>query len=599
MVKIIKFLLLTILFGCWGCSEEKESPTNEYATIETGINQLTFERDGGEKIVTFTTSNEWTTSVVSEGKWVKVFPTNGGKGTNTITITAQFNDEKVERKATFKIVSGKATKSISITQTNDKTTSIEEQRDALIKFYEATNGDEWTNNTNWLSTKPLSEWYGIKTDQDGKVRYISLHSNNLKGSIPEEIGMLQNLDGFYVSHNQLEGKLPKSFFSINELSYTNLSYTQLTGPISKFCQLKNLEQLYMYGSQFIGPLPENINELTKLTWLGLQDCPITGTIPESLGELSNLDHIYFRNCQLEGPIPESIGKLSKLIYFDVSYNNHTGNIPTSIGQMASLEHLSLNDNQLEGTIPESIGDLSKLVILNMSNNQLTGSIPSSIGKLINLEELNLSFNQLSGNIPDEIVNLVNLYNFTLQDNPNLTGLPQNTSIMELPCWQDQWWRTLLNTGIEVPIEEGQIPGPSFKVNDLDGNRIVSEDEYQKNKYTILIQWNPSDQNSQKLIATLIEYDEKYAEKGLGIIGWCREAQEQYSDIKDYIQKQGITWKNFISTEGNRVTKYYSEYPSCVYGLTVHVVNSDNRVVFSSLVSDVNTLPDFLEEAFAE
>lgn len=37
------------------------------------------------------------------------------------------------------------------------------QKAALMKLYEATNGDSWMNNLNWGSDRPLQEWFGICT----------------------------------------------------------------------------------------------------------------------------------------------------------------------------------------------------------------------------------------------------------------------------------------------------------------------------------------------------------------------------------------------------------------------------------------------------
>ena len=42
-------------------------------------------------------------------------------------------------------------------------------RAILVALYEATNGANWTNKTNWLSDRPLSEWFGVRTDANGRV----------------------------------------------------------------------------------------------------------------------------------------------------------------------------------------------------------------------------------------------------------------------------------------------------------------------------------------------------------------------------------------------------------------------------------------------
>jgi len=35
------------------------------------------------------------------------------------------------------------------------------ERDALIAFYESTNGYNWVKSDNWLSDSPVNDWYGV------------------------------------------------------------------------------------------------------------------------------------------------------------------------------------------------------------------------------------------------------------------------------------------------------------------------------------------------------------------------------------------------------------------------------------------------------
>lgn len=57
------------------------------------------------------------------------------------------------------------------------------ERDVLIALYNSAGGDGWTHNDNWCSDKPLNEWYGVTTNNEGKVVSIFLSDNNLKGTI--------------------------------------------------------------------------------------------------------------------------------------------------------------------------------------------------------------------------------------------------------------------------------------------------------------------------------------------------------------------------------------------------------------------------------
>ena len=47
--------------------------------------------------------------------------------------------------------------------------TLETDRAALVALYDATNGENWARNTNWLSSQPLGDWYGIVTD-DSRAR---------------------------------------------------------------------------------------------------------------------------------------------------------------------------------------------------------------------------------------------------------------------------------------------------------------------------------------------------------------------------------------------------------------------------------------------
>ena len=71
--------------------------------------------------------------------------------------------------------------------------SSETDREALAALYHATNGPNWLRNSNWLTDAPLEDWYGVSTDEDGRVTRLELPGNELRGSIPPELGNLDRL----------------------------------------------------------------------------------------------------------------------------------------------------------------------------------------------------------------------------------------------------------------------------------------------------------------------------------------------------------------------------------------------------------------------
>ena len=61
--------------------------------------------------------------------------------------------------------------------------SAKTDREALVALYNTTNGENWRNNDNWLSDAPLGEWYGVNTNDDGRVIALVFDDNLLSGEI--------------------------------------------------------------------------------------------------------------------------------------------------------------------------------------------------------------------------------------------------------------------------------------------------------------------------------------------------------------------------------------------------------------------------------
>ena len=295
-------------------------------------------------------------------------------------------------------------------------------RAALVALYHATDGPNWANNSNWLSNRPLGEWYGVTADSDGRVTRLHLFDNELSGHIPAELDSLANLRELILAGNELSGPIPVELSSLPILHILSLSRNELSGPIpAELGSLANLTSLRLNDNQLSGSIPAELGNLSSLEALDLGDNRLSGPIPAELGSLSNVQRLWFSYNELSGPIPAELGSLSNVQRLWLDDNRLSGPIPAELGSLANLTSLWLDYNQLSGPIPAELGSLSNLQSLILSFNQLSGPIPAELGSLSNLRGLTFSENQLSGAIPVELGSLSNLEQLYLIRNSNLSG----------------------------------------------------------------------------------------------------------------------------------------------------------------------------------
>ena len=69
------------------------------------------------------------------------------------------------------------------------------ERQALLDFYNASNGKEWNIRTNWgKKDGPVSSWYGVEVcSETGLVKSIRLPDNNITGSVTCLLPCIQTL----------------------------------------------------------------------------------------------------------------------------------------------------------------------------------------------------------------------------------------------------------------------------------------------------------------------------------------------------------------------------------------------------------------------
>ena len=346
-------------------------------------------------------------------------------------------------------------------------------RQVLEQIYDQTGGASWTNNTNWKSDRPLSEWYGVTVNEYEEVTHINLNDNNLTGPLTAELDHLYALEQLNMYSNSLNGGIPRTLGSDNEALHT----------------------IMLFANDFSGEIPAELGNIPELQILLIARNDLTGNIPANFGNLSNLEQLTVGSNNLSGVIPtelKSMGSDGDGMYFFV-YEDNTGlcsgpdeeyqtwlsAIAGVIGPIcdaadrAALQsvyeafggagwtwgtqngwgsaygplsdwsgitidpatmrvtEVDLANAHITGTLSPALGLLSEATVIRVSENPgLAGTIPTELGNLPKLTRLALGKNSLAGRVPTEIADISTLEQLYLGNNllygqlpPDLPGLP--------------------------------------------------------------------------------------------------------------------------------------------------------------------------------
>lgn len=381
--------------------------------------QYTFSGGRGTFPVEILANQEVQVIIPEACDWVSEVQTKAMSGK---VITLRYTDNKTGavRQTDIDIVTadGNARQTIRIVQSVETyigSSEYEKLRSALVALYEATDGDNWTNNTNWCSDKPIDEWYGFigasgpsGTGDDIFAGYdflmLNLNDNNLNGAIPEEFGDITVKLYLSLKDNNITS-LPDGISDV-PMQMLDLSYTAITSLPDGLFDNPFLEQFFVSGSP-VANFPEPDEDNMNLEWIEFRDCDLR-EFPAGLGRLKKLEQADFSNNEnMEGSLPENIWQLDSLRSLDISRCSLSGKIPASMSELKNIEYLRLDGNLLEGEIPEEIGSMGSLGTLILSENNLSGEIPASLGNLAQCI-ISVENNELTGDLPSELLSLSSL-----------------------------------------------------------------------------------------------------------------------------------------------------------------------------------------------
>jgi len=310
------------------------------------------------------------------------------------------------------------------------------------------------------------------------VNCLTSDAHKISGNLPQELGLLKNLESLSLVHNEMTGPLPVSLAGDwhDSLTQVELQGNSFSGTIPReWFEFKFMIRMNLGENLFTGSLPTELG-LLGIGHSGMEDSTLgvfleynyglTGTIPSEIGLLEELAFLRLHRTGLQGFIPTEVGLLTNLQEFWVYKSNLSGTIPTEIALLTSMRQIRLHETQISGVIPDVLFDLplesfdawqtklggtispkigqwgDSLTTLRLQNNSFTGEIPSEMGLLANIEELYLQHNEITGFIPksicdkiigamDEIIRVIKADCIVPSNQTNL--LPASFVSCELGC----------------------------------------------------------------------------------------------------------------------------------------------------------------------
>ena len=215
-----------------------------------------------------------------------------------IPLTAAFSTGAYEYRACVATVSGEANTRNNCSGAARVTVaqgSAATDRAALVALYDAAGGANWVVNSNWMTDAPVADWFGVTTDESGRVTGLDLRGNGLRGYIAPELGNLASLQTLLLS----------ACFPARGCSR---GLNDLSGPIpSELGRLASLVLLWLDGNRLTGEIPKELGGLANLRRLRLQDNALTGTVPDDLANLRGLEALNLTNLWgLSGSLPTGL-----------------------------------------------------------------------------------------------------------------------------------------------------------------------------------------------------------------------------------------------------------------------------------------------------
>ncbi|XP_044507956.1 leucine-rich repeat receptor protein kinase HPCA1-like [Mangifera indica] len=212
-----------------------------------------------------------------------------------------------------------------------------------------------------------------------KLYWLDLADNQLTGSIPVStnnspgLDQLKNAKHFHFNKNQLSGTIsPQLFSSSMELIHVLFDGNQLTGTIpSTLGLVQTLEVLRLDRNDLTGEVPFSLNNLSSVNELNLARNNLTGPFPD-FSQLNSLNYVDLSNNSFDpSEAPLWFSTLASLTTLIAEYGSLQGAVPPKVFGFQQIQQVKMKSNAFNDTLNLGVTIGPALQLVDFENNQIS------------------------------------------------------------------------------------------------------------------------------------------------------------------------------------------------------------------------------------
>ncbi len=253
---------------------------------------------------------------------------------------------------------------------------------ALMDFYDSTQGTWWINNSGRDTNTNACNWYGIaciNVAWQNRIYAISGNNNNLTGSLPASLSALTKINQFNVRGNHLRGTLPSSYSAWTEIQDFQVQSNHLVGVLpDSYSAWQNIHVFYVDVNQLTGVLPDAWSAWgSDIRWFSVGANQLTGILPSSWASWTNMRYFSVQGNQLQWRLPSSWSTWTQVATLYLTNNQFVWQLPDAWSAMTRMRYFRAAYNQLQWLLPSAWSTWGLVRRADFSHNAFVGYVPSS------------------------------------------------------------------------------------------------------------------------------------------------------------------------------------------------------------------------------